>query len=378
MDDVEEVIFHEGTSLYEIAPKARFTPRFTVFNSVINDILNIYCSRNSVAYKTLSPGMLSYYATAMVCLRILVIKKSNHDFLSAEERAIVDLVEDHDFNIPEPLSLYLKQFGNITAATQRRLYPEFPRFPVTDHGSVWAKQIDCGSHELFETIPCLGVAASVICEEISNPTADFQPPVVPKNTSATENLLGFIAFANPAKGDHAITSVLRSAGVTKDSVNPSIPNTDFNIEVLVEISHVIARQGVFKVISTNFRSQTSDGNLSQLVKMVPSPPLSAKTNVISELQPLSLAKVPSRVIESAFFYVPNIVREGGIGNDEYLGWSCLRNTYPTQPVVYQRWHDNRNALRMFPPEYDCNVFTAYTQNAGCCRRRFFEGLTPSH
>lgn len=348
-----DAIFCKATDLYEINTRSQFTPQFSGFNSVVQAVYNQYVAHQLDTSKSLSLGMLTYYAAAISWLRMLRIKQVNGDSLSRTERDILATMEEIPLSLPQPLSVYLKAFGNITSPTQENLFPHFLEFPESDDHAHWG-MIDLQNHTKYENYPALGIAAELLMKE-SDPTVNpgaWRPSVIPADTSPTEALLCYVPILHVRP---EVRNSLQINGITASRFTTVVPKADFNLRILLATSNAIDRLGTFKVEKTTFQTMAPSGHSAQLVRLHPTP-FPNSPIVDTKLQPYCFSKDGAGSVGMALTYVFFIHKEGDLASGKYTSWCALENN-PNKQVVTQAWIDNRNAICDIPPQYSVTPFT---------------------
>lgn len=365
-----DAIFAKETTLFEIAPKATFTPTFAAFNQVVSSIYQTYAAKNVLTAKTLSPGMLSYYCTCMTWFRIIDLKRQNSQLLTQTEKTIYELIKLLEFSLPKPFSIYLKSVGNVTSVTEQTLIPNFPEFPVHNNHSLWAPLVTVATHNSFELYPTVGVAAEVLIQELHPTNAAWAPSVVPNGASPTNNLQSFIL---PTETKAEIKQIITGAGVTQNSVGSTIPNADINIPLLAAVSSALNRLDVFALENTSFSKMEPNGAQSQLVQITKVDNNSTTSIPAGDVAIHDYTRDSAGTVGMAIVYQYNTFREGPINNGAYTSWSCLQNR-DNQRIVGPRWYANRNLLYDFPDQYRVRIFTTGSRNATVFRVNVFEEL----
>lgn len=173
-----------------------------------------------------------YYSTAMLWLRIVHLKSRNNQDLTPTEETLLQASSALTFNLPVPLRLYLAGLGNVTSRIGQHLYPAFPELPtkVIDGIPATYGRITANTHNMYEELPCLGVAIGLLRATLNpvNPIPQWNPPIVPPHYTANENLLGYHRIRRPRQ---EATSILDAAGIT-EQLFPNYPaNTGFNFNL---------------------------------------------------------------------------------------------------------------------------------------------------
>lgn len=102
-----------------------------------------------------------YYTTAMLWARLLDIKaKRGNTNLTFQELEFYKAVMQHEYNIPQPVYLFLNGIGEVNDATGKTVYLANHQLPVTvvqGSGGYHSNAVDDASHNLYEEIPSIGI-----------------------------------------------------------------------------------------------------------------------------------------------------------------------------------------------------------------------------
>ncbi len=365
-----DAIFSKETSLYEVAPKAGFTPTFAAFNQIVSSTYQTYAAKNVLTAKTLSPGMLNYYCACMIWFRIIDLKRQNSQVLTPTEHTIYELIKLSVFSVPKPVSIYLKSIGTITSVTEQTLSPVLPDYPNAGGHAMWSPQIDAQHHNHYELFPTVGIAAEVLQAELLPTNAAWEPSVVPPGTIPTNNLQ---CYFQPVEQKNEVKQIIIGSGVNANDIGATIPNSDINIPLLQAISSALDRLDVFPLESTCFGSMEPNGSPSQLVQIVKTDNDSPVSIPAGEVSIYDYTRDSSGTVGMAIVYQQNVIREGPLANNAYVSWCCLRNR-DGQNIVDGPWYANRNALYQYPPQYCARIFTTGSRNGTVFRTDVFEEL----
>lgn len=139
---------------------------------------------------------VSYYATAMLHLKLLEVKaKQSETVLKSAEKDLRKVVANDNFNIPQPIFAYLSEIGIYHDKMGKETRLEVPDLPVEvaqGFGGYHHHEINEDSHNLFEEVSSLGIAGDMLMAVASaqaEPTPNFHVRR-PANTDVTDNLVG--------------------------------------------------------------------------------------------------------------------------------------------------------------------------------------------
>ncbi|CAG9822197.1 unnamed protein product [Phaedon cochleariae] len=254
------------------------------------------------------------------------------------------------------------------------LYPQFPPLPVArlaGFGGYYGALVNPGRnvnnqrHNLYEEIPCMGVLAEAIRQSLSNAgPGRYQSNVTFNGQQPNRNLLGFrpLGHRRPEPKNLAFEQ-----GIT-DLEFPSYPNNyAFNIDLLIEISNVLAKTKTFKNTDTVFSTLTEVGAQSQIIFEIPQ--LTAdnaeQSALLGELAPRCLNKESESIFGSGVFFAQQLMKVS-VAN-EHRSWSMFN-------VIPQEWVDNRNDRRDLPQPFHFNGFCSVSQMASTFRKNVIKTI----
>jgi hypothetical protein len=202
---LEESIFGVDVTIIPIQPREDFSSNFSQLTNIAMEAYNLSSTDERQIDRVLAKEELSYYATGMLWLRLLDVKaKQGREALTSEEKTIRKATEEVEFNIPQPISMYLSQVGQYTDKTGKTTDIEISDLPVARAGGMGgyhASEITEAMHNLFKEVPSLGIAADMVmnlCQEAPEPTPNFRVGNL-EGTRVTENLLGRIYPVGPRR-----------------------------------------------------------------------------------------------------------------------------------------------------------------------------------
>jgi hypothetical protein len=174
-------IFGAETYVTEIAPRERFATCFSRLPSIAAEIHSSLIADEPQLDRKITREEVAYYSTAMLWMRLVEVKaKQNEKAITKEEKEIHKAAADTEYNVPQPLLSYLGQIGSYTDAMGKETELEVPALPVTvfqGHGGYHAAEVNEHTHNLFEEVPSLGIAADMVMaltQETSEPEVNFQ------------------------------------------------------------------------------------------------------------------------------------------------------------------------------------------------------------
>jgi hypothetical protein len=176
---------------------------------------------------------MSYYTTALLQLRPLDVKaKQGDEYLTSAEMDIRKATSDDEFNVPQPLIIYLNEIGTYwdKMGKETRLHvPPLPTAVVQHFGGYHAAEINVDTHNLFKEVPSLGITGDmdmVLASPEAEPLPNFHVRI-PENAVITNNLLGRFSPTGPRRPE--IMQRLAGHGITSHAFDKYVPNTRFNL-----------------------------------------------------------------------------------------------------------------------------------------------------
>lgn len=176
-----------------------------------------------------------YYTTAMLWARLLDIKaKRGNTNLTFQELEFYKAVMQHEYNIPQPVYLFLNGIGEVNDATGKTVYLANHQLPVTvvqGSGGYHSNAVDDASHNLYEEIPSIGICGDVLMAESSeaaHPVPNFR--VLPQNTRATRAMCGYFGPIGARKEE--VRVLLNSFCIAANHFDETIGGTRLNVHLL--------------------------------------------------------------------------------------------------------------------------------------------------
>ncbi|KAF6207353.1 hypothetical protein GE061_018594 [Apolygus lucorum] len=158
--------------------------------------------------------------------------------------------------------------GEMVDAGGKTTELEIPPLPVAQaggHGGYHAAAED--THNLFEEVPCLGVAAdAVMALQVQNQQANYRIGV-PAGAMLTNNLAGSAPLIAPPRDE--IKRRLAGQGIMANAFPEFSVNTRLNVKYMRQISDIIGSFITFRNEKLVIDNMTNDGGDSQVIQTHP-------------------------------------------------------------------------------------------------------------
>lgn len=358
-------IFGIDVAVRELQVNQEITPSFARLPEIVDEVYSSIGGDDQNLNKQMTKGMLMYYSTAMLWTRLLNIKaKRGNTNLSFEELEFCKAIQQQEYNIPQPIYLFLKGIGEVKDATGKTVYLANHNLPigvVQGMGGYHATVINAATHNLYEEIPSLGICGDVVMAEASEaaqPVPNFR--ILPQHTKATRNLCGYFGAIGARKEEVRI--LLNSFGITANQFDESIAGTRLNIHLLQRVSDYFMGCPTFRNERVKLDALTVEGDAVQLIKSVPTDenvdanarwtgliirPKSANANTVSTFGASYLMG----------YQLTKTAIEGSNAN-----WCCVEQTANNPWVIPEQWVANRNARRVLPPGMEIERFASISDS----------------
>ncbi|KAF6198426.1 hypothetical protein GE061_008174 [Apolygus lucorum] len=221
-----------------------FTPAMTNLMLVANECLVQYSTDDTRLERSMIPEAFRYYFVAIAWIRIIALKDLQRQPLTQDERNVLSALVAEKFTIPEPLDVYIKQYGSVVPSTESHLYPAFPPLPVQQVNGFggYYGPLNVDTHNLYEEIPCLGVAAEAVRRSLTNDEpGHYQSALTTQDLIANENLLGYEDLS--LRLAEAKAKLLK-LGISSTRFPEIVPSTGLNIRILQFVSNWIAQHPI--------------------------------------------------------------------------------------------------------------------------------------
>lgn len=347
-------IFGVDVALRELTPTEEFSPGFQRLPVITKEIYTNVAADDTQVNKKFTLEMLDYYATTLLWARLIDLKakRANVELTQTEMNFRRYFLEE-EFNVPQPLYLYIKAIGEVTDKRGKKLHLVDHVLPVTrsqNKTGYHSNTINDESHNLYGEIPTLGVIGDVLQALTS---ADAAPvpdiPILPAGTVATRNLLGFPGVIGVRRDE--IKQTLNSFGITTDRFDENVTNTRFNIQLVQYMSRLIGNMTTFRIEKVNVSKLTTDGSDVQLILSRPSTTENTadvlwRDNIV---QPRTVSADSVATVGAS--YMTGFQVEKATIMESNSNW-CTVAAAPQSPwVIPATWIANRNERRALPNNY---------------------------
>ncbi|KOB64951.1 Uncharacterized protein OBRU01_22018 [Operophtera brumata] len=314
----------------------------------------------------MTKGMLMYYSTAMLWSRLLDIKaKRGNTNLTFQELEFCKAVMLHEYNIPQPIYLFLKGIGEVKDPTGKTVHLANHQLPVTvvqGSGGYHSVAIDANTHNLFEEIPSLGICGDIVMAEASEaaqPVPNFR--VLPQHTRATRALCGYFGPIGARKEEVRI--LLQSIGVRDNGFDETIGGTRLNINLLQKVSDYFSGSSTFRNEKVELDALTGEGDGVQLIKSIPTDEnvdtTARWTNLF--IRPNSSNASPVTTFGASYLMGYQLQKDAIAGNN--ANWCCVEQIAAANPWnIPAAWIANRNARRVLPPGLGIERFVSISDS----------------
>lgn len=353
-ETIKHSAFSTDFCVREICQFEKFKPSAANLIDVADQIFSQLRVEDHRLDRQMLPEYVRYYCAALFWMRAVAIKDATTQPLTDEEMKLLIQAQAITWAIPEPLHIYLKQYGSFVTPTETKLAPEFPPLPiqvVQGFGGYYGP-INTDNHNLYEEIPSLGVLAEGIRMALSN--ADPGPYVSSLSDRANYNLLGYKPLASRHR---EAKQTAHCAGIYHNAFPETIRNTAINIDMLKAVSNYLVGTTTFKIQNSTINALGVSGTSSQLVNLRPvDNGDTIKPYLKTELNSFTMARESPTHMGIGLYLGAQLWKEGAAHD-----WCCINavRDHPIPPA----WIANRNSRRTSTPtEYQVDRFsgTAYT------------------
>lgn len=379
----KEAVFGPEIVVRENNMRTTVQPNFIGLIPLVNDMwLEMRVDETQIDKQMTIEG-IRYYATVLLWIRMISLKRANNILLTDNEQQLLDMVESTTFNIPEPVYLYLKAVGTIqTTSTGQTLIPTFPELPhqiLHEHGGYYGA-INEENHNLYEEIPCMGVCSEAVRQSLSDAgPGRYASQLDTPDVQVNSNLLGFENLTNRRP---EAKNFFLNLGITDALFAESVPGTGFNYDVVYAISQWLSTTKTFKNQAVNFSTLGMNGSQAQTIIQRPivTGALANTRNIMSEARETSLSKASTTTFGLGYYCSFQLYKESAINatqNESMRArtWCCQNydgnNAQTTIPNAYIH---NRNERRNLPIEYTSERFETISMRMGDLRKRTIHHL----
>lgn len=373
-----EAVFAPEITIRENNMRTVFTPSCVGLIPIVNDMWMEFRIDDNQIDRNITVEGIRYYATGLFWCRIAQLKRSTQQEVTEHEEQLLNMCKTTEFNVPQPLAIYLKALGEIrTNTTGQTLIPDFPPLPIEEvnnhHG--YYGPINAQNHNLYEEIPCLGVMAEAVRHAASNdPPGRYASALDVPAAQVNANLLG---FENLAVRRNEGRNFYISLGIN-DAVFPeSINGTGFNYDLMYAVSQWISKTKTFTIEKMKFENMSKIG--AQMQTILQHPQLqdvnAVQRNVLSDINNTSLSRDPDTNFGSAYFCLFQLHKQSPVIaniNASLLAQAWCCRTYTGADAAHTippEYIENRNARRNLPIEYSSIRFSSISMSVSQLRRR---------
>lgn len=141
------------------------------------------------------------------------------------------MVEDLDYNVPEPLKIHLKSIGKPITLNRENFFSEFPSLPTANpksrsHGGYFKALVAAPEGALlYAEIPTVGITGEAITHLLSEEAPGPYLPSVAENQHNLQAQRNLLNYAHKLKQKAEVTSKLLEIGILPATFPESIDNT---------------------------------------------------------------------------------------------------------------------------------------------------------
>ncbi|CAB3248771.1 unnamed protein product [Arctia plantaginis] len=260
-------VFGIDVSVRELQINQETSPTFGRLPDIVEEVYSALGGDDKNVNKQMTKSMLIYYTTAILWTRLLDIKaKRGNANLPFEEIEFCKAMETQEYNIPQPLYLFLKGIGEVkdlTGKTVSLADHALPRVVQQGLGGYHSAVIDAASHNLYEEI-CGDILMAETSDE-AHPVPNFR--VLPANRRATCSLNGYFGAIGARKEEVKI--LLESVGIRSTTFEEQIAGTRLNVRLLQAVSDYFAGSPTFRNEKVKLEALTVDGDSAQFIRTKP-------------------------------------------------------------------------------------------------------------
>lgn len=360
-----DAVFGIDVAVRRLNVNQEITPSFGRLPEIVDDVYSAMSGDDTNIGKQMSKGMLMYYSTAMLWARLLDIKaKRGNTNLSFAELEFCKSVNSGEYNIPQPIYLFIKAVGEVKDASGQHVFLKDHSLPVTvvqGKGGYHSQKIDANTHVLYEEIPSLGICGDVLMAEAAEGTATPHFKVLPAGTKATKALCGYFGDISARKEE--IRILLESVGISSTAFDEVVSGTRLNILLVQRVSDYLLGSKTFRNERVKIDALTAEGDQVQLIRSVPTSENVTKaekwTNLV--IRPKSANALPTTTFGAS--YLTGFQLEKTPIEDDHTNWCPIEKaTAASNWTLPATWIANRNSRRTLPTGMDVERFTSVSDS----------------
>lgn len=353
----EEAFFAPQMNVRELETNVEFTPSFARLSDLTKEVYSHFQSEDHMLNKSLTEAMMTYYNVSLLWARLLDIKsKRAQDVLSNTELEYMKVFTGMDWNVPQPIYLYLKAIGNVRDKTGKEIHLRDHSLPVAQGGGRTGyhdNAINTATHNLFEELPSLGICGDVLQAQAAG-LAVATVGILAEGQVASENMTGYKDPVLITKEEVRI--VLTSFGIAGDAFEASVPDTRLNTRLVQYISDYLGKTTTYRVEKVNIQALTREGDAVQLIRCVPTTEnANAATKWTHKIVRPTAANAESPATFGAAYFTGFQTSKETTGENNHTNWCCLTE-------VPAAWILNRNARRALPPGLSVGRFVSVSDS----------------
>lgn len=355
-DILSEAIYAPKVTIAELQPLEMFEANFSMLPNISNVIYRELEKDASQLDRAFTKEELNYYTTALLWLRLLDIKKKNgRQNLTQAEKDLLRTTENDTYTVPAPVYAYLQSVGNVKDTMGKTTYlkvPDLPTAVAEGLGGYHSVEVTTTTHNLYEEVPCLGVAGDMVMllsSQYTEPARNFKIKF-PVGTEASQNLLG----NQVAIGDRRPEIKRKLAGyeITQTAFPDDGNGTRFNRPYVLAMSDALKKCNTFKNEEVTFSKLTTNGNMTMVITTEPEAvgPTERWTNVTAYSTSPEESSAATLGAASIFgFQLKKKAKTEEATFEANKNWLCVRKTGQGDWPGMRDWFDNKNARRQLPP-----------------------------
>lgn len=348
-------------AVHSINFRPQFSPSLTGFEDVVRCTWDQVTIQASTLIRQLTFEEFRYYCYQLLWVWIIRAKQLLEvQVLNAVEQDLLADVIDAGWYVPRPVSVFLSSLGAARSVGGEELTPIFPPLPqvvVNGYGGFHAPMVDEDSHTVYEEVPCVGTALSILAWSTENEGQPPNPVPVGLIGDLNANFLGFdiVAPRNQYQRGQFLTF-----GITIDGVAGMVPVTGISRAYLTAFSAALGQASdKIKLDMYQVGKQQREGSSALLV---------LDTIAHGGQQPFSrnvfnaraLSKEETSSFGGSFFGLFQQVRSDVNELQAINVWSCV--TFPEPDAIPDQYFATRNARRNLPPPYLLPRFASNAQD----------------
>lgn len=353
---ISEAIFGVDVRVTPITPHENFNSSYANLQTLSEETFDQYATDERQLDRVIERSEFVYYTTSLLWMRLIDLKaKLAIEALTDEEQEIRTATVDETFNIPQPIYIYLAQIGDVVDKMGKTTEIAVPPLPIAvagGFGGYHAQTIDVDTHNIFEEVPTLGIAADSVMA-LTSVNAAPQTAVrvaLPRGARVTSNLLCYVSPIVQRRDE--IKRRLAGQGITTTTFPEFVTNTRFNLKYIKSLSDIVGKFETFSNERTVFRHMPQTGGETQVIQTKPigeDPQANWKCKTVVAT---SATKEAPAAMGAAYMFGFQLHKHSTGNADITLAnnnWSCITSHPGAQPwAMDAAWAATANARRNVP------------------------------